>query len=220
MPPRKSPSKPIPSPTTPNTITKIGRVSTESVYKHTRKHWDQWIPLLDRAGARKWTHQKIVSHLALKHELTPWWQQVVTTSYEIHTGRRKEGQNQKGEYSVTVTKSLSQSARSIWKLLNSVEGLKIWLSPTETGFNPVKDAVFERSDGFYGQIRTIKAGERFRLSWLHESWPKPTIVQIVALPRTGSKSLLIITHEGFSDTDTREKMRQHWKGIAFQLAGR
>jgi hypothetical protein len=34
-------------------ISKIGRVTTESVFKCTHKYWDEWIKILNDVGARK-----------------------------------------------------------------------------------------------------------------------------------------------------------------------
>ena len=96
---------------------KIGRVSSASVEKGTGRGWDEWIPLLTKAGALGWTHKEIVQFLKKKYKLSPWWQQGVTLGFEVATKRRIDGQNQKGEYNVTATRSIALEAKALWKLL-------------------------------------------------------------------------------------------------------
>src|SRR5687768_10050998 len=96
---------------------KVGRVSSESVRKHTGKDWKTWVRLLEAAGARNLPHGEIVALLKKKYRLTPWWQQGVALGFEIATGRRRPGQDAKGKYMVTATKSLSVDAKAAWKRL-------------------------------------------------------------------------------------------------------
>ncbi len=133
----------------------VGRVSTESVFKATGKHWVKWIELLDKAGARSWTHAEIVAYLKKKYRLGPWWQQGVTLGFELAIGRRIEGQNLKGQYTTTITKSFTVSVAKLWTYLVSAAGQAIWFQP----LSPVEikaGAQFETQDGFYGEIRTLK----------------------------------------------------------------
>ena len=53
-----------------------------------------------------WTHGEIVAFLKVRYKLRPWWQQGVASGFEIATGRRVDGQNTKGLYTTTATKSL------------------------------------------------------------------------------------------------------------------
>src|SRR4051812_34858442 len=99
------------------TTEKIGRVSAVSVHKGTGKDWDEWLKLLNQAGAKSWTHQEIVTFLKKKHKLSLWWQQGVTLGFELATGRRVEGQSLKGDYSVAITRSLPVSHRETWRFM-------------------------------------------------------------------------------------------------------
>src|SRR4051812_31302930 len=103
-------------------IEKIGKVSNQSVLKGTGRGWAEWIRLLEKAGAKHWSHQEIVAFLHKKHKLGPWWNQGVTHGFELATGRRMEGQNQKGEYSIVTTKTFPLSNKKMWQLLESQEG--------------------------------------------------------------------------------------------------
>lgn len=193
-----------------NKIKAVGRVSSASVEKGSGKNWDQWVALLDRAGARNMTHQEIVAFLKKKYKLTLWWQQGVTGGYEIHTGRRVEGQNLKGDYSVTVTKSFALEQKVLWKKLWSVEGLALWLNPMSEFVLKKKNA-FEVEGGIFGDVRSFKAPLRARLSWQDSDWLKPTYLQIYIAKRPGKKSVLAFMHDSLKTAAVKEQMRRHWR---------
>ena len=195
---------------------RIGRVSTDSVFKHTRRHWKDWIPLLDKAGARTWTHQEIVKYLAVKHKLSLWWQQGVAYGYEIAVGKRVEGQNVKGKYTVTATKSIPLSISKLWNFLLSDEGMKIWLKP----LSPVRfvpNSMFETDDGFFGEVRTMKKNSRIRITWQDPNWEKKTVVQISLIPRPNHKSLLVVDHADIVSSKIKTQLGLRWRLVVTEL---
>ncbi len=195
----------------------IGRVSSASVHKATGKTWDQWVSLLEKAGARSWTHQEIVAFLKKKHKLGPWWQQGVTLGYELAIGRRIEGQNAKGEYSLTVTKSLHVDAKKVWKLFVSEEGQAIWLQPLFSVVIKSK-ATFETQDGFFGEIRTMKKDRRIRMTWQDPNWEKSTTLQVMIVQRANGNSILAFDHGKIKDLRIQAKLRARWRKAADEFA--
>jgi len=192
---------------------KVGRVSSASVKKGTGKDWSQWIQILKKSGALSWTHREIVAFLKKKYKLTPWWQQGVTHGFEVATKRRIDGQSLKGDYSVTITKSVNASGPAAWKFMMSREGLQLWLSPMSE-LEIEMGAAFECEGGIYGEVRTVKAPRRLRLRWQETDWPKATWVQFSIVPRGFhklKKSILVISHGSLTTTQQREAMRAHWK---------
>jgi uncharacterized protein YndB with AHSA1/START domain len=201
------------------TVKKIGRVSTESVFKATQKHWDQWLAILERAGARNWTHAEIVAFLKTKHKLRPWWQQVVSLSYQISIGRRIEGQNAKGQYSLTVTKSLYADVKKTWKLLASKEGMELWLRPMYAVAVKAGNH-FETQDGYFGEFRTMLKERRIRMTWQDPNWEKATVVQILLVGRPKEKSILVFTNDQIRDLKTQASLRKRWKDAVGEFASR
>ncbi|MBY0371368.1 hypothetical protein K2X33_11820 [bacterium] len=196
---------------------KVGKVSSESVKKHTKKDWKTWVQLLEKAGATRWTYQEIVSFLKTKYRLTPWWQQGVAMGFEIATGRRKAGQDARGKYMVTATKSLPLGGKAAWKLLLSTAGMELWLRP----LSPLKvkpKTGFETVDGFFGEIRTVAVNRRVRMSWQDPLWEKPTIVELLLVAKAAKKSILVFNHTGIHDADTREALRLRWREAVDGLA--
>lgn len=191
-------------------IESIGNVSSASVLKATQKNWDEWVRLLDHSGARQLTHQEIVALLRRKYKLNLWWQQMVTGKYEIYIGRRIEGQNQKGKYSMTATKSLPVAGESLWLWLCSPEGLQNWLQPLAP-FEMKKDETFEVAGEMYGEVRAVAPQKRIRLSWNCLDWKSKTSLQVSVVPRGQQRSMLVIQHDGLDSAKIKEEMREFWR---------
>lgn len=200
-----------------NKTEKIGMVSSKSVEKHTKKNWDQWIEILNQAGAQHWNHKEIVAFLKKKYKLSMWWQQGVTSGYEIAIGRRVMGQNLKGEYSTTVTKTFPIGAKAAWKLICSPEGLAVWLKPL-SDFELKPKRSFECEGEIYGEVRTMKAGQRARLSWKETEWDKATVMQVMVIPRPKNKCMVIFQHESIKDSRTKQQLHARWRQAANDLA--
>lgn len=193
-------------------ISTIGNVTNKSVLKCTGKSWRQWVDLLDRAGAKSWTHQEIVKYLRQKFKPGPWWEQMVASCYEIHIGKKVPGRNSKGEYSTVATKAMNVPAKDLWKFVTSNPGLAMWLRP----LSPIQIKAgqeFETEGGVFGSIRTLKAPLRIRLSWQETEWPRPSVVQVLIVDRKKGKSMLVIQHDGLMASRLKLQMRDHWKEI-------
>jgi len=199
-----------------NSIQKIGRVSSESVKKHTKRSWDQWIALLDNTGAKNWPHREITLLLKTKYKLSPWWQQGVAIGFEIHHGLRIEGRSEKGTYGTVASKTFPLSAKKAWALVSKDPGLSIWLRPF-TAFEWKKGKGFEVDGGIFGEVRTVKPGQRIRLSWQEENWKKPSVLQLQIVPREGEKCMIVLQHEGLPNNLARTKLRDHWKAALNEL---
>jgi hypothetical protein len=197
-------------------ITLLNKITSKSVFKCTGKNWDQWIKILDNAGAKNLSHKNIVIYLADTHKLSLWWQQLVTSSYEVHIGRRIEGQNHKGEYATALSKTMPLNQKKMWKFICSPEGQKIWLKP----LSPLKILLkeqYEAEGGIFGEIRTMKAPERIRLTWQDSDWEKSTVVQVMCIPRPKEKSIFVVQHEKLKNLRLKKQLLQHWKQVFEEL---
>ncbi|MDQ3473970.1 MAG: DUF4287 domain-containing protein [Acidobacteriota bacterium] len=90
------------------------RVGDEAVKAKTGKNWNEWFTLLNKAGAKKMTHQEIVKLLSSKHDVGPWWQQIVTVAYEQASGLRQGNQRPDG-YQISVSRTLNASIGSVYR---------------------------------------------------------------------------------------------------------
>jgi uncharacterized protein YndB with AHSA1/START domain len=197
-------------------IEKLGIVSTASVFKCTGRHWDEWVHLLNKHGAKNLDHKEIVSLLKKKYKLTPWWQQGVTTGYEMALGKKIEGHSESGGFSTVATRTLSASKKQVWNFLTTPEALEVWLKPL-SDFNFVKGHDYETLDGYFGRVRTLKIEERVRMSFQETEWDKPSILQIYLIARPKQKSVLIFQHGHLANGRLRLKFRDHWKQVLIDL---
>lgn len=198
-------------------IEAIGTVSSKSVEERTGRTWDEWIDILDRKGASILTHKEIVSFLAKKYKaLNPWWQQQVTTGYEIHIGRKLPGRNAKGLFSMTATKTFPVDQKTLWKILTSKEGSRLWLKPmSDVDFIP--KSTYEVEGGIFGEIRTMRAPERMRMTWHDSDWDKATIIQIYVIPRPGKKSIIALQQDGITSSQLKDQLRAYWHDALNEL---
>jgi uncharacterized protein YndB with AHSA1/START domain len=193
------------------------RISDETVTKATKKGWKEWFTILEKAGARGWTHPEIVAYLKKKYKLTGWWQQGVTLGYEIFIGRRAEGRNAKGEHSLTATKTLTTTPKKLWALMNSEEGMAAWLQPMSQ-FTLKKGEQFEKEGGIFGEVRTVKPPIRARLTWQETDQLKPTLLQVYVVPKgDGKKTILVFYHEKIMSARMRDDLRAYWKAALGRL---
>lgn len=197
-------------------IEAIGKVTAKSVIKYTDKDWNQWVEILERAGARSWIHKDIVAFIVKKYKLTWWWSHIVATGYEVHIERKLPGRNIKGEYSITSTKTFKVEAKKVWKFLASDEGIQMWLTPMSK-FKLAPKMFFEREDGIYGEIRTMKAGERVRFTWRDGDEGKPTVVLLFVVARANGTSILCFQHEKLTDGRLKDQIREHWRSVLEQI---
>jgi hypothetical protein len=90
------------------------RMSDSAVKAKTGKTWKEWFAILDKAGASKMNHQEIVKYLNTKQGLGPWWQQMVTVTYEQVRGRREKHQKPDG-YQISLSRTIPSPLAKLFK---------------------------------------------------------------------------------------------------------
>lgn len=119
-------------------------VNTAPLERATNRLWDEWVALLDAAGARELAHQEIVPLVIAEIDLDSlynpwWWAQGVTIAYEQHIGRRIPGQRGDGTFAGSVSKTYPGSiddALAAWQALvagrTEFLGLRVEVDPTSS----------------------------------------------------------------------------------------
>ena len=100
-------------------------VSAAAVKAKTGKEWSAWFSTLDKAGARKLTHQEIAAILNTRLGVPGWWSQMITVEYELSRGLRERHQTSDG-YSVSVTKTIGASLSQLYAATVDSERRKKW----------------------------------------------------------------------------------------------
>jgi hypothetical protein len=170
-----------------STETTSPRMSDEAVKAKTGKTWKEWFAILDKAGARKLTHGEIVKFLNSKHAVGPWWQQMVTVTYEQARGLRAKHQKPDG-FEITISRTIKAATPKVYK---SVANAKMRLAWLPEGGLTIRKATPNKSIRFNGPDG--KAG--FEVSFLSKD---------------DGKSQVVVTCRKLPDAKTAAKSKTYW----------
>lgn len=196
----------------------FARVSDEAVADATGRDWDAWLAALDAQGAAELDHKAVVALVRNAGVERGWWQQTVAVGYERARGLREVGETADAGFQVGVQRTLPVAQDRLWELLVAPEGLACWLETPEA-FQLEPGVQYETTDGTTGDVRTVTAGERLRLTWQPATRDAPTTLQLtLACPRNDeTRTTLRFHHEQLADGAEREAMRDHWRTVLDEL---
>src|SRR5678815_4848612 len=101
-------------------------MSDEAVLAKTGKNWKQWFAIIDKAGGKKMTHQEIVKLLTSKHNVGPWWCQMVTATYEQQTGLRAHHQKPNG-FEISISRTINKPLSALYSSFDNNDSRSNWL---------------------------------------------------------------------------------------------
>ena len=121
-------------------------------------------------------------------------------------------------WQIGVRRTIAASPETIWTTLMSPEGLAIWLGSL-SALPDRPGTAWQAGDGGYGEVRSYEKARLVRLTCRPASGNPETTLQLRLLPaRTGTT--LAIHQERLAGPEERERMRDHWKVVAAQIAQR
>lgn len=162
-------------------------MSDDAVKAKTGKTWKQWFEILDRAGAKKMSHQEIVKFLNSEHAVGPWWQQMVTVTYEQQSGLRKAHQRPDG-YQISVSRTLNVPLRSAYQAFANEKRRNEWLHENDLA------------------IRKATPNKTIRMTWKDGK----TSVEISFAEKAAAKSNVVVQHSKLPDAKAAAKMKTYW----------
>jgi len=163
------------------------RMSNDAVRSKTGKTWVQWFKILDAAGAKKLTHKEIVA-VAKKYDVGPWWQQMVTVTYEQARGMREKHEKPSG-YEISASKTIGASAIAIYEAWNNARLRAKWLPE-----NPIT-------------IRTATPGKSIRITWVDGK----SSLDVNFYEKGKSKCQITVQHGKLSNATEANRMKAYWK---------
>lgn len=188
-------------------------ISDEAVASATGHDWEHWLDVLDDRDAVELGHKEIVAELDDAGVESAWWRQTIANAYEVERGMRETGETADAGFQVGVQRTLPASSDALWELLCSAEGRRLWLGHGAS-FAPEPGTTYETDDGTAGEVRTVKDGERIRMTWQPADRDAPTTLQLTLSSRgDAGKTTLRVHHEKLSGQDEREEMRAHWRSV-------
>jgi hypothetical protein len=102
------------------------RIGDEAVQAKTGKTWSQWFAILDKAGAKKMSHNEIATFLRDKQKLPGWWCQMVAVGYEQSRGLRKVHETAAG-FQTSISKTVGASLSTLYRAWKDDKVRDTWL---------------------------------------------------------------------------------------------
>ena len=164
------------------------QMSDEAVKARTGKVWSEWFEILDKAGAKKWTHQEISAYLSEKRKVGPWWTQMVAVPYEHSRGLREKFQKCSGEFAASGSRTVNVPVSHLYNAWADDELRKRWLP----------DAKIE--------ITTASKNKSLRAKW--DSGKSRLSVNFYA--KGAGKSQAAVDHMKLADSKECAKMKMYW----------
>ena len=173
--------------TTKPTETTAPRMSDEAVKAKTEKTWKQWFTILDKAGAKKMSHQEIVKYLNTEQGIGPWWQQMITVTYEQARGLRKQHERPDG-YQISVSRTVNVPIEKLYTAFVNDKARNAWLA----------------EDGL--AVRKATANKSMRVTWNDVK----TSLEINFYPKGGEKSQVVVQHSKLPNAKASATMKAYW----------
>lgn len=174
----------------------MARPSDDAVEEATGRAWSEWFRLLDKAGARGWTHAQRAEWLAREKGVDGWWAQSVTVEYERERGLRAVGQRMDGAYEATLQRTLDAPPHAVERALREAAG----------ALDAALGAEPRASDTAQGRVlRYAAEGER---------------VEVVLSPKPPARCVVRVTQGGLPSAKAREEAKARWQGVVEALRER
>ena len=173
---------------------KLAGVTTTAVLKATGRTWEEWLKVLDRAGARRMAHKDIAGLLARKFELPNWWSQMVSVGYEQARGLRKVNQQAAG-YAANASRTMSHA---LDKLFHA------WHDPTLRA-QWLKDAPVE--------VKRATRGKYVRMKWTQNG----SNVDVGFTAKGPGKTSVQVAHGKLASTAEVARQKAFWKDALARL---
>ncbi|HNH87582.1 MAG TPA: hypothetical protein PLE93_10800 [Solirubrobacterales bacterium] len=169
-------------------------LSSEKLTEATGKNWDEWLELLDQAGAIKRTHTEIARWLTDEQGVPGWWAQSITVGYERARGLREPGQRADG-WSVTASKTIEVPVEELFEAFERDTIREKWLPDAELHLRTATAPVSARYD-----------------------WGDGTTRLIVGFESLGpNRSKVALEHEKLPDAQVADRMKDWWRERVAEL---
>jgi hypothetical protein len=106
---------------------RLAGVGTDVVLKATGRAWEEWIKVLDRAGAKSLPHKDIALLLSRQFQVPNWWSQMVTVGYEQARGLRVPNQAANG-YAANASRTVATPLGKLYGAWNDPQVRARWLA--------------------------------------------------------------------------------------------
>ena len=163
-------------------------MSDDAVKAKTGKAWKEWFAILTRAGAKKMSHHDIVKLLNSKHNVGPWWQQMIAVTFEQQSGLREVHEKPSG-YEISVSRTLNVPLRLVYQAFVNEKQRSGWL----------------QEDGL--TVRKATPNKSMRLTWKDNR----TSLAVAFGAKAATKTQVVVQHAKLPDAKAAAKMKSYWR---------
>jgi hypothetical protein len=170
------------------------KLNATTIEKSTGQSWEKWLEFFKKMKADKLSHQEIADKVQAQG-VSAWWSQNLAVAYEQEMGRRVVGQTCKGDFAVSIGKTLDGDMD---------DGLKWWLQLVKnckefSDVSIVKEPTTSSTDKWRYWRCHLDDGSRVTVNFTNKNAEKTTVS---------------IQHEKLTSSDQIEYWRVYWKGLA------
>lgn len=173
---------------------KPGGMSDEAVKKATGRDWDEWIALLDAAGAPTLGHAGIARYLHEEHAVPGWWSQMVTVGYEQARGLRVKHQACSGDFQASGSKTIAVPLDRVFDAWNDAAIRAQWLPEPIT-------------------IRKATPGKSLRITWDLDG----TSLDVQLYAKGEAKCQVSVQHNKLADAEAVAEKKAFWSAALGRL---
>ena len=166
---------------------RIAGVGNEAVMKATGREWEEWLRVLDRAGAKAMAHKEIALLLSRKFAVPDWWSQMVAVGYEQARGLRKAHEKASG-FSATASRTVGASLDKLFAAWSDAATRTRWLP----------DAPL--------QVRRSTDGKSMRMTWTAGN--SSVVVGFTA--KGAGRSSVAIEHAKLASAAAVKRQKAYW----------
>jgi hypothetical protein len=166
---------------------RLAGVGSEAVLRATGRAWDEWLKVLDRAGAKALPHKEIALLLSRKFSVPDWWSQMVTVGYEQARGLRAVNQKADG-FAASASRTVSTSLDNLYNAWNDPQVRARWLL----------DAPVE--------VRRSTDGKSMRMTWTAGG----SSVDVGFYRKGAEKSMVAVQHGKLGKAADVKRQKAYW----------
>jgi hypothetical protein len=168
-------------------------ISDKAIEKSTGETWSTWLNRLNEMGAQDLPHKDIAAKLVADYQVDGWWAQTLTVRYEQVISRRQPGQSNAGDYSVSVSKTLTGTLD---------EALHWWLKKAQSRIE-------------YNDVSIVTSSTTETEKWRHyrAALKDGSRVVVSMYAKTPAKASLGLQHDKLPSAEVAESWRAYWKSL-------
>jgi len=173
---------------------RLAGVGSDAVMRATGRAWDEWLKVLDRAGAKSLPHKEIALMLSRKFSVPDWWSQMVTVGYEQARGLRAVHQKASG-FAANASKTVGTTVSQLYNAWNDPAMRSRWLT----------DAPVE--------VRRSTDGKSMRMTWTVGD----SSVDVGFFAKGADKSAVQVEHGKLKNEAEVLRQKKFWKDALDRL---